>query len=130
MTRSRWRPTHARAATLRTGSSRGFATAETAAALPTLMIVLAVSLWLIQSVSAHLECVDAARAAARAAARGEPLEQVREAAKSATRPEAEISITQSQQQTKVQITLQVRPPWSASFPPMTVTASATAGTER
>ncbi|WP_449061019.1 TadE family type IV pilus minor pilin [Planomonospora algeriensis] len=58
-------------------SSRGSVTAETAAALPALMVILAAGLWAIAVVGAQLECVDAARAGARAASRGETLERVR-----------------------------------------------------
>ncbi|MFI6293846.1 TadE family type IV pilus minor pilin [Nonomuraea sp. NPDC050790] len=98
--------------------------------LPALIVVLAAALWAIQAVGAQLECVDAARAAARAAARGEPLDKVQEAARSATRPEAGIHITRSGRQTKVEITMQVRPAWATRLPAVTVTASATSGTEQ
>lgn len=51
--------------------SRGSATAETAVLLPVLVVVLAACVWVLAAVSAQLQCVDAARAAARAAARGD-----------------------------------------------------------
>ncbi|WP_240778119.1 TadE family type IV pilus minor pilin [Nonomuraea basaltis] len=104
-------------------------TAETAAVLPALMVVLAAALWAIQAVGAQLECVDAARAAARAAARGEPLDQVRDAARSATRPDAQIDVTRDTEITSVQISVQVRPAWGPSLPAVRVSASATADTE-
>jgi Flp pilus assembly protein TadG len=55
---------------------RGSVTAETALALPVLLAVLAVALWVLGAVSAQLRCADAAAGAARAAARGEPAEVV------------------------------------------------------
>ncbi|WP_245642361.1 TadE family type IV pilus minor pilin [Nonomuraea candida] len=98
--------------------------------LPALMVVLAAALWAIQAVSVQLECVDAARAAARAAARGESLDQVREFAKTATSPNAQVAITRDPELTKVQITVEVRPSWGQSLPAVQISASATADTER
>jgi len=50
---------------------RASATAETAVALPVLVLVLAACLWALSYAASTLRCADAARAAARAAARGE-----------------------------------------------------------
>ncbi|MFB4289166.1 TadE family type IV pilus minor pilin [Nonomuraea sp. ATR24] len=110
-------------------ASRGSVTAETAAMLPALMIVLAAALWAIHAVTVHLECVDAARTAARAAARGEPLDQVRALVHSAVRPSALVDITRNADQTSVKISVDVRPPWGPALPAVPVTASATAATE-
>ncbi|MER7362778.1 TadE family type IV pilus minor pilin [Nonomuraea wenchangensis] len=110
-------------------ATRGSVTAETAAVLPALMIVLAAGLWAIQSVAVQLECVDAARTAARAAARGEPLEKVRAVAITATSPDAQVDIIRDPETTKVQIAVQVRPTWGSAFPPVRVSASAFADTE-
>ncbi|GAA3576647.1 hypothetical protein GCM10022419_067320 [Nonomuraea rosea] len=104
-------------------------TAETAAMLPALVVVLAAALWAIQAVGAQLECVDAARAAVRAAARGEPLAQVRDLARSATRSTAHVEVTRDPETTKVQITVEVRPVWGPSLPAVRVSATATADTE-
>jgi Flp pilus assembly protein TadG len=49
----------------------GSVTAETALALPVLLAVLAVALWVVTAVTAQLRCADAAAGAARAAARGD-----------------------------------------------------------
>ncbi|MEU0563894.1 TadE family type IV pilus minor pilin [Nonomuraea sp. NPDC005983] len=117
------------AKTTKQSPSRGSITAETAAVLPALMIVLAAALWAIQAVGAQLECVDAARTAARAAARGEPLDQVRALVHSATRPEAHVDVSRTPDSTTVEISLDVRPAWGASLPAVRVTASATAATE-
>lgn len=111
-------------------ASRGSVTAETAAMLPALMVVLAAALWAIQAVGVQLECVDAARAAARAAARGEPVEQVRAFAQAATRPDAQVSITRDPELTTVKISVEVRPSWGESLPAVGVSATATADTEQ
>ncbi|WP_281426321.1 TadE family type IV pilus minor pilin [Nonomuraea coxensis] len=93
------------------------------------MIVLAAGLWAIQSVAVQLECVDAARSAARAAARGEPVDEVRAVARQATSANAQVDITRDSETTKVQIAVQVRPAWGSAFPPVRVSASAVADTE-
>ncbi|MFI6921559.1 TadE family type IV pilus minor pilin [Nonomuraea spiralis] len=113
----------------RRSASQGSVTAETAAMLPALMIVLAAALWAVQAVNVQLECVDAARAAARAAARGEPLDQVRDLARSATRPDAHVKIARDAETTNVEIAVDVRPAWGSSLPAVRVSASASAATE-
>jgi len=52
------------------GGDRGSATAELAAGLPALMLLLLFALGAVDSVIARMQCVDAARDAALAAARG------------------------------------------------------------
>lgn len=109
--------------------SRGSVTAETAAMLPALMVVLAAALWAVQVVEAQLECVDAARAGARAAARGEPLDEVRTLVRTATRPSAQITLERSPETTKVEVALEIAPAWGPFVPAVTVTASATSANE-
>ena len=58
----------------------GMATAELAVVLPTLVLVIAAGLTMVSVVLAQMRCVDAAREAARTAARGEPAGVVRSAA--------------------------------------------------
>jgi hypothetical protein len=58
------------------GREHGYVTAETALALPVLLAVLALALWVLNAVGTQLQCADAAAGAARAAARGEPDEVV------------------------------------------------------
>ncbi|MGW3351069.1 TadE family type IV pilus minor pilin [Nonomuraea rubra] len=115
---------------IKRSASRGSVTAETAAMLPALMVVLAAALWAIQAVGVQLECVDAARMAARAAARGEPLDQVRAFTQTATRPNAQVAITRGPELTTVEITVEVRPSWGESLPAVRVSATATAATEQ
>ena len=54
------------------GRDRGSFTAELAAGLPALMLLLFAGLTAVAAVSTQMQCVDAARAGAIAAARGEP----------------------------------------------------------
>lgn len=61
----------------------GFVTAETAVVIPVLVAVVAALIWGLMAVCARIECVDAARAGARAAARSEPRAAVFSAARSA-----------------------------------------------
>ncbi|MGW6913405.1 TadE family type IV pilus minor pilin [Kitasatospora sp. NPDC054939] len=49
----------------------GYATAETAVALPALVLLAVLLVWAVLAASAQIRCVDAARVGARAAARGE-----------------------------------------------------------
>ena len=58
----------------------GFATAEAAVAMPALLAVLALAVGVVVSVGGQLRCVDAARAAARVAARGDSDASARSAA--------------------------------------------------
>lgn len=56
---------------MRAPADRGSVTAETALALPVLVVVLALAVWVLAAVGAQLRCAEAASGAARAAARGE-----------------------------------------------------------
>jgi hypothetical protein len=51
---------------------RGSATAELAVVLPAVVLLAVLGVWAVAAVAAHLRCVDAAGAGARALARGEP----------------------------------------------------------
>ncbi|MFD9513728.1 TadE family type IV pilus minor pilin [Streptomyces mirabilis] len=55
---------------------RGFVTAEAAVALPSLVLVGMALVWALLAASAQIQCVDAARAGARAAARQDPPDTV------------------------------------------------------
>lgn len=98
-------------------------------ALPALVLVLAASLWAITAVTAQLACVDAARAGARAAARGEPAEKVRQEAIRAAPPHATAATMRENGLTKVVVSAVVRPGWGSALPPVTVTATAWSATE-
>jgi len=80
---------------LRREPSAGAVTAETAVALPALVMVLALALWAVGAVNAQLRCVDAARLAARAVARGDDPSTATSRAKSAGPPGATVRVTQT-----------------------------------
>lgn len=63
------------------GGDRGFVTAEAAVALPVLVVFTMGLVWALMAASAQIQCVDAARAGARAAARQDPPGTVIEAAR-------------------------------------------------
>src|SRR5207249_3344277 len=71
----------------------GMVTAEVALVLPVLLIVLALCLWGIAAGIDQLRCVDAAREAARAAARGDSTSAVHEVAVHSAPPGAVISVS-------------------------------------
>jgi hypothetical protein len=64
-------------------SDDGYVTAEAAVVIPALVLLVAMLLWGVMAAVAKIQCVDAARAGARAAARGDPAEAVRAAVRSA-----------------------------------------------
>ncbi|MEU8993273.1 TadE family type IV pilus minor pilin [Streptomyces caniferus] len=70
----------------------GFVTAETAVVMPVLVAVVAALIWGLMAVCARIECVDAARAGARAAARSEPRAAVMSAARSAAPRGARVAL--------------------------------------
>jgi Flp pilus assembly protein TadG len=63
---------HARCGRPAAPRDRGSATAELAVALPAVLVLLLAGLTAVAAVTVKLQCVDAAREAALAAARGEP----------------------------------------------------------
>lgn len=88
---------------------RGSVTAETAVVLPVLVLVLAVLVFVLACVSAQLRCVDAARSAARLAARGEPAAAVQAAARAAAPAGAVVRVSRSGDQVLVVVDADVRP---------------------
>jgi len=84
-------------------------TAETAVALPVLLVVLAASIWVLACVAAQLRCVDAARVAARAAARGDAPAAVTAAAHRVAPSPAQVRVSRSGDEVTVRVTALVRP---------------------
>jgi Flp pilus assembly protein TadG len=70
----------------------GMATAELAVVLPVLVLLVAAGLTAVSVLLAQLRCVDAAREAARAAARGETVEVARSAAARVAPPAATVDV--------------------------------------
>ena len=85
------------------------ATVETALALPVLLVVLAMAVWVLACVHAQLRCTDAAGAAARAAARGEVAAAVVEVGRALAPAGAEVRATTGAEQVEVVVRTRVRP---------------------
>ncbi|MEV6652715.1 TadE family type IV pilus minor pilin [Streptomyces sp. NPDC051219] len=73
-------------------SDRGYVTAEAAVVLPALVLFAAALVWALMAAAAQIQCVDAARAGARAAARSEPGPAVVAAARSAAPGDARVAV--------------------------------------
>ena len=107
----------------------GSITVETAVAFPALVVMLAVALWGVSAAAAEVACVDAARAGARAAARGEPEDEVRAAVRRAAPTGARVSMSHDATTTRVVVQADIRPPIAALFPALRLRAQSIAATE-
>lgn len=113
---------------LRSGAvrcERGMVTAETALALPALALVAGLMLWAVLAVTAQLRCVDAARAAARAFARGDGLGQSAAAGQRLAPAGARIHVGRDGDLVRVNVQAPVGPLGTSGLAP-TLTVSATA----
>ena len=88
---------------------RGSATAETAVLIPVLVVVLVMALWVLACVGAQLRCVDAARAAARAAARGDSAAAVRDVGLRFAPAGAQVAVDDGGETVEVRVSSVVRP---------------------
>jgi hypothetical protein len=110
-------------------------TAETAVLLPVLVVVLAAAVFVLACVAAQLECVDAARSAARVAARGEPTATVTRTAERLAPSQARVAVARGAlggaATVEVVVRAQVRPFGSAlrMLPAVRVSARAVAAVE-
>ncbi|MYS72545.1 hypothetical protein GTY88_19290 [Streptomyces sp. SID5926] len=75
-----------------TGPDGGFVTAEAAVVLPVLVVFAMALVWGLLVVAAQIQCVDAARAGARAAARQDPEDAVVELAREAAPRGARVTV--------------------------------------
>lgn len=98
-------------------------------ALPVLALTLAAALWAIVAVGAHLQCVDAARAGARAAARGEAIDEVRALVSRVAPDGADVEVSVGPEVTRVDVSAAVQPLWISPLPAMKVAATAVSATE-
>ncbi|HEX4017611.1 MAG TPA: TadE family type IV pilus minor pilin [Frankiaceae bacterium] len=107
-------------------------TAELALALPTLLLIVAVGIWMQSAVALQARCQDAARAGARAAARGDPDGKIRGAVGAALPAGAQIGIRRDGSQVTVSVRATVAVPGglSALVSEPSVSGSATALTEQ
>ena len=90
-------------------ADRGAVTAETALAVPSIVVVLLLAAWVLLGITAQLRCLDAAHMAARAAARGESHEAVRATAVRVAPQGASIEVSRADGIVEVRISTQVRP---------------------
>lgn len=109
---------------------RGSATAETAVALPALVLLLAAALWAVSAAGAQVRCVDATRLGARALARGEARRSVQVMIARAAPRGATIRLTKDGATSTVAVLAHVRPPLATGLPALSVRAIATSQTER
>ena len=111
--------------------ARGSVTAETAVLLPVLLIVLAAAISVLACVAAQLRCVDAARAAARVAARGDDPALVRTTGERLAPAGAAITLRSAGDTVEVVVTAQVRPFGQAlgALPAVSVSGRAVAPVE-
>ena len=82
---------------------RGMATAEVAVALPALVVLVAAGMTAVSVLTAQLRCVDAAREAARAAARGEDAAIVRSLAERSGPDGSDVQVTSGGQEVEVTV---------------------------
>ena len=100
----------------------GMVTAELAVAVPAAVLVLAMCLAAVRAAVDQIRCVDAARVAARAAARGDDPARVRDLALASAPDGADVAIGGS---TTVEVTVTARTGgWGGLVPGWTISASA------
>ncbi|KOG28295.1 TadE family type IV pilus minor pilin, partial [Streptomyces resistomycificus] len=87
---------------------RGFVTAEAAMVLPVLVIFAMALVWGLLVVAAQIQCVDAARAGARSAARQDPADAVAEITRQTAPRDAKITVSREGDQ--VRVTVVAEPP--------------------
>ena len=107
----------------------GSATVEIAVALPALVLVTVAALWGVTAAAAQVRCVDAVRAGARAAARGEPLPAVRAVVAGAAPAGARVGVSRGPETTRVEVAVALRPPVLSGLPALGLRARAVASTE-
>ena len=110
---------------------RGSVTAETAVVLPVLVIVLGMVLWGVGAAGAQLRCIDAARAGARAYARGEDPAAARLAVDQAAPRESTLVVRRNGELVEVGVRAPVHPPGALQrlLPSLEVSAVAVAAVE-
>lgn len=110
---------------MRTDRQSGHATAELAAALPAIVLLLLTGLFAVNTIAFQTRCTDAARDAVLAEARGE---DGRAAADHRLPPRSKLDITSTDDTVTARVTATVHPLGSL-LPAMTVTGRAAAARE-
>jgi TadE-like protein len=117
-----------RAARRRPRTAAGSVTAETAVLLPTLVLVAATLMWLVSVGVAQVQCVDAARDAARAMARDEPPDVAVDLARQAAPEGAQVHVDVVGNLVDVEVTYRATPPGALLDAVAALDLSATATT--
>jgi hypothetical protein len=92
----------------------GFVTAESAVVLPVLVMFAMALVWGLLVVAAQIQCVDAARTGARAAARQDPADAVAEVTREAAPDGADVTVSREAEQVRVVVT--AKPPALSGLP--------------
>lgn len=110
---------------------RGMVTAEAAIVIPVLLLVTVALAWLVTLGIAQVRCVDAAREAARLAARGEPADAVTAAAERAGPDGTQAHVDADEDTVTVRVEAAVVPdvPLLDQLPAVTLTAESTSARE-
>ncbi|MEV0527122.1 TadE family type IV pilus minor pilin [Streptomyces sp. NPDC050439] len=85
------------------GGDQGFVTAEAAVVLPTLVLFTMALVWALLTASAQIQCVDAARAGARAMARQDPESAAVAAARQAAPQGAAVAVRRDGDLVRVEV---------------------------
>jgi hypothetical protein len=101
-------------------------TAEAAVAVPALVVFAMALVWALTAASAQIQCVDAARAGARAAARSEPGAAALQAARSAAPEGARVTLARAADLWRVRVEAPTPGPGALA---LTLTAEAAAAAE-
>ncbi|MFE9253975.1 TadE family type IV pilus minor pilin [Streptomyces sp. NPDC006879] len=91
-------------------ADRGFVTAEAAMVIPTVVLLGLALLWGLAAAATQLQCVDAARAGARAAARSEPRGTVLAVARAAAPEGAAVALAREADLWRVRVEAQAPGP--------------------
>ncbi|GAA4797464.1 TadE family type IV pilus minor pilin [Streptomyces ziwulingensis] len=92
----------------------GFVTAESAVVLPVLVMFAMALVWGLLAMAAQIQCADAARTGARAAARQDPADAVVEVTREAAPDGAEVTV--SREAERVRVVVVAKPPALSGLP--------------
>ncbi|MFI1029807.1 TadE family type IV pilus minor pilin [Streptomyces sp. NPDC020951] len=96
------------------GGDRGFVTAESAVVLPVLVAFAMALVWGLLVMAAQIQCVDAARTGARAAARQDPADAVVQVTRATAPRGAEVTVRREGDQVRVVVV--AKPPVLRGLP--------------
>lgn len=95
-------------------ADEGFVTAESAMVLPVLVMFAMALVWGLLVVAAQIQCVDAARSGARAAARQDPADAVVRVARDTAPRDAEVTV--AREGDRVRVVVVAKPPALSGLP--------------